>query len=72
MEAQGYEIKYNILLQDNQSAINTENNGNKLCTGNNRHIDIHYLFVKEMVEINNMSILYCIKENMLVYFFIDK
>ena len=40
MGAQGYDIKQNILVQDNQSAIKIEKNGKKSNTGNSRHIDI--------------------------------
>ena len=47
MGAQGYEIKQNILFQDNQSAINMEKKKKKLLTGNSRHIDIRYLFAKK-------------------------
>ena len=40
MGAQGYDIKQNILFQDNQSTLNMEKNGKKFCTDNYRHIDI--------------------------------
>ena len=59
MLAQGYDIKQNILFQDNQSAINMQKNGNKSCTGKSRHIDIRYFFAKDRVESNKMSIEYC-------------
>ena len=54
MEAQRYYIKNNILFKDKQSEIKMKNNGKKSCTGNSKHIDIHYFFVKERVESNNM------------------
>ena len=38
MGAQGYDIKKNILFQDNQSAIKMKNNG-KMSTGNSRYIN---------------------------------
>ena len=69
MGAQGYSIKQNILFQDNQSEINVEKNGNKSCTGNYRHIDIHYLFVKDRVESNSISITYCSTDHMISDFF---
>ena len=47
--AQGYDIKQNILFQDNQSAINMEKNRKKSCTWNSRHIDISYFFAKYKV-----------------------
>ena len=67
MEAQGYNIKQNILFQDNQSEIKMKN-GKKLCNGNSSHTNIHYLFAKDQVELSNMSIAYCITEHMLVDF----
>ena len=69
MGAQGYSIKQNILFQDNQSEINVEKNRNKSCTGNYRHIDIHYLFVKDRVESNSISITYCSTDHMISDFF---
>ena len=66
MGAQGYDIKQNILLQDNQSAINNEKN--RTCTGNSKHIDIHYFFAKDQFESNNTSIEYFSTEHMLVDF----
>ena len=69
MGAQRYSIKQNILFQDNQSEINVEKNRNKSCTGNYRHIDIHYLFVKDRVESNSISITYCSTDHMISDFF---
>ena len=48
--AQGCDIKQNMLFRDNQSAINMDKNGRKLCTGNSRHTHISYFFAKDRVE----------------------
>ena len=69
MGAQGYDIRQNILFQDNQSAIKMEKNGKKSCTGHSRHIDIRYFFTKGRVESNKMSIAYCSTEHMLADLF---
>ena len=69
MEAQGYHIKYNILYQDNQSAIRMERNGRNSCTGNSRHIHIRYFFVKDRVDKGEVEVLYCPTEQMLADFF---
>ena len=45
MSKQGYDIKDNILFQDNQSAIKMENNDRHSYTGNSRHIRIRYFFL---------------------------
>ena len=55
MELQGFSTKYNIQSQDNQSAIEMENNGKKLCTRNSRRIDMVF-FVKYRIDICNMLI----------------
>jgi hypothetical protein len=39
LQKQGYAIKQNTFYQDNQSAIQFEKNGRKLCGPNSRHID---------------------------------
>ena len=69
IEAQGCDIKQNILFQDNQSAINMEKNGKKSCTGKSRHIDICYFFSKDRIWSNKISIAYCSTEHMLTDFF---
>ena len=69
MEAQGYDIKQKILFQDNQSAINMDKNGKKLCTGKSRHIDIRYFFAKDIIEIKKMSIAHFSTEHVLVICF---
>ena len=46
MDAQGYGIKNNIVYQDNQSTMKIHINGRNLCTGNSRHINIHYFLLR--------------------------
>ena len=69
MGAQVYDIKKNVLFQDNQSAINMNENSKKFCTGYSRHIDIRYFFHKDSFESNKISIAYCSTEQTLEYFF---
>jgi hypothetical protein len=47
---QGYDIRNNIIYQDNESAIKMEQNGPNSCTGNSRHIDIKYFWVKDRIN----------------------
>ena len=56
---QGYNIDENIIFQDNTSAIKMERNGRNSCTGNSRHIDVRYFFIKDRVEKGEISIKYC-------------
>ena len=51
------------------SAIRLEKNGRNSCTGNSRHVDIRYFFVKDRVDSGNIKILYCPTEEMLADFF---
>ena len=56
MVAQGYEIKQNILFQDNQRVIKMDENKKKSSTGNSKHIDICYLFAQDRIESNKIPI----------------
>ena len=69
MKEQGYSLSKNIIMQDNQSAIRMEKNGRNSCTGNSRHIDIRYFFVKDRIDKNEFKIEYCPTENMQADFF---
>ena len=69
MKHQGYELKTNILYQDNQSAIKMETNGRNSCTGNSRHVDIRYFFVKDRVDKKELQIEYCPTQQMLADYF---
>ena len=69
MEAQGYKISDNILFQDNQSAIKLEENGKRSSTGNTRHVNIRYFYVKDLVDKKQVRVLYCPTGLMLADFF---
>ena len=69
LEEQGYELKSNVLFQDNQSTIRMGTNGRTSCTGNSRHIDIRYFFVADRVKKKEMKIRYCPSEMMLADYF---
>ena len=69
MKEQGYDLEENIILQDNQSAILMEKNGRNSCTGNSRHINVRYFFIKDRVENKEVIIKYCPTEVMLADFY---
>ena len=56
MEEQGYKLKNNVIFQDNMSAIKMEKNGRRSCTGNSRHINIRFFFVKDRCDNKEVSI----------------
>ena len=64
LEAQGYEVKDNVLLQDNQSTIRLEENGRESAGKRSRHLDIRYFFVTDQVEKGLVSIRYCPTDDM--------
>jgi hypothetical protein len=69
LEEQGYPLVENVFYQDNESAIRFQRNGRKSCGPNSRHIDIRYFFIKDRLEIENMTVKHCPTEQMLADFF---
>ena len=50
LDAQGYNIKSRIILQDNESAIKLEKNGHKSVGQRSRHIKNRHFFIHDQVE----------------------
>ena len=69
MSEQGYEIKDNVLYQDNRSMMLMLKNGRNSCTGNSRHIAIRYFFVKDRIDKGELRVEYCPSSIMLADFF---
>ena len=67
--AQGYKIVKNILFQDNQSEIRMLKNGRNSCTGNSRHIDVRYFWVKDRINKGELTVEYCPTHLMLADYF---
>jgi hypothetical protein len=59
MKAQGYEIKKNILYQDNKSAILLETNGKKSSSKRTRALNIRSFFLTDQIEKGNVTVEYC-------------
>ena len=66
---QGYDIRNNYIYQDNESAAKLEINGRNSCTGNSRHIDIKFFWVKDRVDKKEVEIKYCPTTLMLADYF---
>ena len=64
LEHQGYEVKDNVLLQDNQSAIHLETNGRASASKRSRHMNIRYFFITDQVLKGLISIRYCPTDKM--------
>ena len=69
MQAQGYVIENNILYQDNKSAILMERNGRNSCTGNSRHINVRYFWIKDRVDNKEVRVEYMPTKMMLADYF---
>ena len=69
MSEQGYKIKDNILYQDNKSTILMLKNGRNSCTGNSRHVNVRYFFVKDRIDKGELKVEYCPSTIMLADFF---
>ena len=69
MEAQGYDIKENILYQDNKSTILLVNNGKKSSSKRTRAINIRYFFLTDQVEKGNLVVEYMPTTEMIGDFF---
>ena len=59
LEAQGYEVKKNIIFQDNQSTIRMANTGRCSFTVNSSHINIHHFIMKDRVDKGEIEVQYC-------------
>ena len=64
LEAQGYKVKETVLLQDNTSAIQLENNGKWSSHKRTRHINIRYFFITDQIEKGVLKVKYCSTDNM--------
>ena len=65
LEEQSYNVKKNILFQDNKSTILLENNGKQSSSQRTRAINIRYFFITDQVKRKNVSIEYCPTKMML-------
>ena len=64
LQAQGYETKAHIILQDNESSIRLETNGHKSMGQRSRHINVRYFFITDNVQKGNVTIEHCPTDEM--------
>ena len=69
LEAQGCPLVENFIYQDDQSAIRLEVNGKKSFSKRSRHVRIHYLYVKDLVEKDLVRIKFYPTNKILAHFF---
>ena len=59
LEEQDYRIEVRIVLQDNESAIRLEMNGQRSVGQRSRHINNRYFFITDQVEKGIVKIVHC-------------
>jgi hypothetical protein len=59
VQAQGREVRENIVYQDNRSAILLENNGKASSSKRTKHINIRYYFVTDRIKQKELTIEWC-------------
>ena len=64
LESQGYDIKENILYQDNMSTIKLSEHGRKSAGKRSRAINVRYFFITDQVANGRVSIEYCPTDKM--------
>jgi len=69
LEAQGYDIKKNILYQDNKATILLETNGKQCSTKRTRALNICYFFISDQVEKGRLTVEYFPTGSMVADFF---
>eukprot|EP00804_Cyclotella_cryptica_P003532 CCRYP_002153-RB/>CCRYP_002153-RB protein AED:0.61 eAED:0.32 QI:0/-1/0/1/-1/1/1/0/615 len=59
IEAMGYNVKNNIIYQDNKSSITLEQNGKASGSKRSKHIKIRYFFIKDMIDQREVEVRHC-------------
>jgi len=59
LQAQGWEVKDNIVYQDNMSSILLEKNGKKSSSKRTKHINIRYYFITDRINNNEVTVVWC-------------
>lgn len=65
---QGYGVVENLILQDNKSSILLERNGKASSGKRTRHINIHYFFITDRVNMKEVAIEWCPTKKMVADF----
>ena len=69
LQEQGYQIKENILHQDNQSAMKIELNGKQSSGKKTKHMDNRFFWIKDRLKSEGIEVKYCQTAKMIGDFF---
>ena len=64
MKAQGFEVKKNVLYQDNQSTILLLKHGKKSSGQRTRAVNIRYFYLTDLIENEDLSVEWKSTDNM--------
>ena len=64
LEAQGIDVRENVLYQDNKSAILLQENGKASSGKRTRALNIRYFFVHDQINKGNLHVVYCPTDEM--------
>lgn len=59
LEAQGYNVKENVVYQDNTSTIKLQKNAKASSGKRTRHFDIKLFYITDLINRNEVSVEYC-------------
>eukprot|EP00804_Cyclotella_cryptica_P005871 CCRYP_000147-RA/>CCRYP_000147-RA protein AED:0.12 eAED:0.13 QI:0/0/0/1/0/0/3/0/1214 len=59
IEAMGYDIKNNVVYQDNKSSITLEHNGKASGLKRSKHIKIRYFSIKDVIDQGEVEVQHC-------------
>jgi hypothetical protein len=65
IEAQGFEVKANIVYRDNTSSMRLEENGKASSGKCTRHFHIKFFYITDLINKNEIQIKYCPTEDMI-------
>jgi hypothetical protein len=65
LEHQDFEVRLNIVCQDNTSTMKLENNGKASSGKRTRHFDIKYFYVTDLIARDEVVVKYCPTDDMI-------
>jgi hypothetical protein len=65
IEAQGFEVKANIVYRDNTSSMRLEENGKASSGKHTHHFHIKFFYITDLINRNEIQIKYCPTEDMI-------
>jgi hypothetical protein len=65
LEAQGYDVKENVIYRDNQSSMKLEINGKQSSGKRTRHFNIKYFYITDLIQRGEVSTKYCSTNHMI-------